>query len=129
MLRDHRADREKVSVIFGHKLSDDSLVFCHPNGAPLTPDVVSHEFAKIARRAGLKGIRLHDLRHTHTSLMLQQGIHPKVVSERLGHASIQMTLDTYSHVLPGIQEAAALRFDESMRAAEASGERVSEKVG
>jgi len=56
-------------------------------------------------------IRLHDARHTHASLMLKQGIHPKVVQERLGHASIQMTLDTYSHVAPGIQEAAAQSFD------------------
>ena len=57
-------------------------------------------------------IRLHDARHTHASLMLKQGIHPKVVQERLGHSSIQMTIDTYSHVAPGIQEAAANRFDE-----------------
>jgi integrase len=64
----------------------------------------------------LKGIRLHDLRHTHASLMLKQGIHPKIVSERLGHASIQITLDIYSHVLPGLQKAAALKFDEGLLA-------------
>ena len=62
-------------------------------------------------------MHLHDLRHTHASLLLQQGVHPKVVSERLGHANIQITLDTYSHLLPGLQEAAALRFDESMEKA------------
>lgn len=56
-------------------------------------------------------IRFHDLRHTHATLMLKQGIHPKIVSERLGHASVAITLDTYSHVLPGLQEAAAERFD------------------
>jgi len=61
---------------------------------------------------GMKGLRLHDARHTHASLMLKQGIHPKIVQERLGHASIQITLDTYSHVAPGLQEAAANRFDE-----------------
>jgi len=66
----------------------------------------------LATRAGVKVIRLHDARHTHASLMLKQGIHPKVVQERLGHASIQMTLDTYSHVAPGLQEAAAASFDE-----------------
>ena len=57
-------------------------------------------------------IRLHDARHTHASLMLKQGIHPKIVQERLGHASIQITLDTYSHVAPGLQQAAANRFDD-----------------
>jgi integrase len=65
-----------------------------------------------ANRIGLKGIRLHDARHTHASLMLKQGIHPKVVQERLGHASIKITLDVYSHVAPGIQQAAANKFDE-----------------
>jgi integrase len=58
---------------------------------------------------------LHDARLTHASLMLKQGIHPKIVQERLGHASIQMTLDTYSHVAPGLQEAAAKRFDDVVK--------------
>ena len=65
----------------------------------------------LAARASVKVIRLHDARHTHASLMLKQGVHPKIVQERLGHASIQITLDTYSHVAPGIQEAAAAQFD------------------
>ena len=59
-------------------------------------------------------MRLHDLRHTHASLLFLQGIHPKIVYERLGHANIQITLDTYSHLLSGMQEAAALKFDESL---------------
>ena len=63
------------------------------------------------RRAGLGNVRLHDARHTHASLMLKQGIHPKVVQERLGHSSIQVTLDTYSHVAPGLQQNAAETFD------------------
>ena len=60
-------------------------------------------------------MRFHDLRHTHASLMLRQGVHPKVVSERLGHATVSITLDVYSHVTPGIQEAAALRFEEGLQ--------------
>ena len=64
----------------------------------------------LAARAGLKVIRLHDARHTHASLMLKQGVHPKIVQERLGHASIKITLVTYSHVAPGLQEAAAESF-------------------
>jgi integrase len=65
----------------------------------------------LAIKTGIKPIRLHDARHTHASLMLKAGIHPKVVQERLGHASIQITLDTYSHVSPGLQEVAAVQFD------------------
>ena len=68
----------------------------------------------LATHAGVKVIRLHDARHTHASLMLKQGTHPKIVQERLGHASIQITLDTYSHVAPGLQAAAAARFDEAL---------------
>jgi integrase len=64
-----------------------------------------------AARFGLKVIRLHDARHMHASLMLKQGVHPKIVQERLGHATIAVTLDTYSHVAPGLQEAAAAGFD------------------
>jgi len=64
------------------------------------------------RHTRVKGIRLHNACHTHASLMLKQGVHPKIVQERLDHASIQITLDTYSHVIPGLQQAAAEHFDE-----------------
>ena len=96
----------------GLALTEDDLVFCRVDGKPLLPNSISHAWTKLANRTGLKSIRLHDVRHTHASLMLKQGIHPKVVQERLGHASIQITLDTYSHVAPGIQQAAADRFDD-----------------
>lgn len=92
-----------------------SLVFAHDDGSPILPDSLSHAFTRIAYRAGLQGVRFHDLRHTHATLMLQQGIHPKIVSERLGHGSVSITLDTYSHVTPGLQEAAAKRFGEGLR--------------
>ncbi len=68
---------------------------------------------EIAKRAELT-LRLHDLRHTHATLMLKSGVHPKIVSERLGHATVAFTLDTYSHVVPGLQEAAARMFDETI---------------
>jgi integrase len=61
---------------------------------------------------------LHDARHSHASLLLRQGVHPKIVQERLGHSSIQVTLDTYSHVAPGLQEAAAAGFDDIVRTRE-----------
>ena len=69
----------------------------------------------LAGQAAVKVIRLHDARHTHASLMLKQGTHPKIVQERLGHASIQMTLDIYSHVAPGLQQAAAEGFDRMLK--------------
>ena len=96
----------------GIPLTDDDLVFSQPDSKPLRPDSITHAWIKLVRRIGLKGIRLHDARHSHASLMLKAGIHPKIVQERLGHAIIQITLDTYSHVAPGLQEAAANRFDE-----------------
>ena len=66
-------------------------------------------------------MRLHDLRHTHATLMLKSGVHPKIVSERLGHASVAITLDTYSHMVPGLQETAARAFDEALRIADLGG--------
>ena len=112
LLGKYRQDRTALLADFEKKLEDSDLVFCQLNGSPLLPSTISQAWRRIAIRAGLKGVRLHDARHTHASLMLKQGIHPKVVQERLGHASIQTTLDIYSHVTPGIQQAAANRFDE-----------------
>ena len=77
------------------------------------PDTISHAWVKIVKRAGIKHFRFHDGRHTHASLLLKQNMHPEVVRERLGHATISTTLDLYSHVAPGLQEAAAARFDEA----------------
>lgn len=113
VLREHREKQALERAMLGIPLKDDDLVFSQLNGKPLLPNTVTHAWIKLVRRTGLKGIRLHDARHTHASLMLKQGIHPKVVQERLGHSSIHITLDTYSHVAPGLQEAAAARFDQA----------------
>jgi len=111
LLRKHRIEEQAQRILLGKSLDDGDLVFCHPDGSPLDPGTVTHTFARVITEAGLSRIRFHDLRHTHATLMLKQGVHPKIVSERLGHASVAITLDTYSHVLPGLQEAAAERFD------------------
>ncbi len=87
-----------------------NFVFCHSGGEPLQPASVSKAFQRAASDAGLEGLRFHDLRHTHASLMLAEGVHLKVVSERLGHSSIAITADTYSHVQPTVQRGAADRF-------------------
>ena len=92
-------------------------MFRYLNGSPILPRAFSGAFSKIMHRAGLEGCRLHDARHAHAALMLRQGVHPKVVSERLGHSRIGITLDTCSHVTPGLQEAAALHFEEALKEA------------
>ena len=117
MLRSHRESQERDAALLGIELTDETLVFCHVvDGAPLRPDTLGQAFRRKARQIGLPGVRLHDLRHTHASLMLPQGVNPKTVAERLGHASVTITLDTYSHLLPGIQEAAVAGFDAAMEA-------------
>jgi integrase len=87
-----------------------NLVFTADSGVPLTPDVVSRWFREAAEAAGVRSIRLHDLRHTHATLMLAAGVPVKVVSQRLGHASVQLTLDVYAHVLPAMDADAVQRF-------------------
>jgi len=86
---------------------ESGLVFTLENGEALDPESVSRYFRQAVKLSLLPPIRLHDLRHTHATLALQAGIHPKVVSERLGHATISITLDTYSHAIPALQEEAA----------------------
>jgi integrase len=113
-LKGHRERQEADLALVGASIRDDALVFSRLDGSPYLPDTVSHAFTKITHRAGLKGIRLHDLRHAHASLMLRQGVHPKIVQERLGHSTIAVTLDTYSHVTAGLQEAAALKFEQEL---------------
>jgi len=130
VLREHYEKANLERTMLGIPLKDDDLVFCQPNGSPLLPNTVTHAWIKLVRRSGLKPIRLHDARHTHASLMLKQGAHPKVVQERLGHAGIQITLDTYSHVAPGLQEAAAKRFDDVLNGRYNKREKeVIEKIG
>ena len=112
LLKEHQEKQKLERVMLGIPLTDSDLVFSTLEGKPFRPNTITRAWTMLATRAGLRIIRLHDARHTHASIMLKQGIHPKIVQERLGHASIQMTLDTYSHVAPGLQEAAAKRFDE-----------------
>jgi integrase len=86
---------------------ETGLVFTAESGQALDPESVSRYFRQAVKKAMLPQIRLHDLRHTHATLALQAGVHPKVVSERLGHATVSITLDTYSHAIPALQEEAA----------------------
>jgi len=111
LLKEYKERQVIESAMLGVSLNDNDLIFSRLDGAPLRPNTVTHAWKVLAARAGLNVIRFHDARHTHASLMLKAGTHPKIVQERLGHSSIVMTLDTYSHVAPGLQEAAADKFD------------------
>jgi integrase len=109
VLRAHRKRQAAEQLAWGPAYQDSGLVFVREDGVPYSPDYVTRAFRKAVARAGAPKIRLHDLRHTWASLALTAGINPKVVSERLGHATVSFTLDTYSHVMPGLQEDAAAK--------------------
>ncbi len=119
-LQQQRVLQLEQRLLAGAAWHDTGHVFTNPDGTSLSPDGVSRAFSQIMAVLGLSGVRLHDLRHTHATLMLKMGVHPKIVSERLGHANIGITLDTYSHVLPGLQEAAAEAFEQGLAGASAA---------
>jgi integrase len=111
-LEKHRERQEQQRAIVGAAWVDNDLVFTNALGEPVRGNhILERHFAPILRRIGLPPMRFHDLRHTAATLLLMQGIHPKVVSEMLGHSTISMTLDTYSHVLPDMQRDATAAFD------------------
>lgn len=116
-LRQHRVKQAEALLKLGIRLSDDHHVVMRADTLPLQPRSVTHMFELFLRHRGLTRIRFHDLRHSHATHLLANGVHPKVAQERLGHSSIAITLDLYSHVLPGMQADAAARVDAALRAA------------
>ena len=111
LLRSHRKTQAEARLLAGPAYQDNGLVFATSIGTPVEPGNLLRSWRKIRTEAGMPALRIHDLRHAHATLRLSQGVHPKVVPERLGHASANITLNTYSHVLPGLQEAAAAQLD------------------
>ncbi len=109
--------QREQTEIQGMEWRESGYVFCHADGSPFYPNTVSKRFSELVKKARIPHVRLHDMRHTHATLMLKEGVNPRTVAERLGHSSVVITLDTYSHVLPGLQEEAALKFEEGMRRA------------
>ena len=118
-LREHRGKQVLLKVELGDAWGDHGLVFPGALGQPLDPATLTRNFKKLAGRVGMSHVRLHDLRHFHATMLLKSGTHLKVVQERLGHASIAITADTYSHVAPGLQKAAAEAFSDAMEQATA----------
>lgn len=102
--------RGQVESELSRRVTEDDYVFCTASGAPIHPDRFTQIFNKLVLRAGVPRRRLHDLRHTHATLLLKAGVPIKVVSERLGHATPGFTMATYQHVLPGMQAEAARTF-------------------
>ena len=121
-LKHHRAAQDELRLGQGGDYQDADLVFCLPDGSPWSPSAFSLAFGRLLRKTTLPQIRFHDLRHTHASQLLAQGVHPKIVSERLGHANIGITLDCYSHVLPGLQQEAVAAYDRALRASMGGGD-------
>lgn len=114
MLRGHQGRQLLYKIDTGDVYKDNGLVFPGPRGGLLDPSVVTRNFEKLARRAGYPGIRLHDLRHAHAAGLIKAGIHPKVVQDRLGHASAAFTMQVYGHLAAGLQGKAAEAFAELM---------------
>lgn len=110
-LRKHLALQQTERRFNVKRWQENDLIFPSMIGTPMDPTNLTHFHGELIGKIGLPKIRFHDLRHTAATLMLQEGIHPKVVQERLGHSTITMTLDQYSHVLPGMQDEAAERLD------------------
>ena len=106
-LRGHRQRQHGERAEWGADYQDGDLVVTKENGEPIQPHTFSQSFERLIRKASLRPIRLHDLRHTHATLALKAGVPVKVVSERLGHESPAFTLKQYAHVLPGMQAEAA----------------------
>ena len=110
MLRQHRAWQSQHILTLGGVYEDHDLAFAGPLGRPVYPDQLTHAFKAIARKTGFPNMRLHDLRHGHASGLVRAGVHPRVVQERLGHASAAFTMQVYGHVAAGLQEEAAIAF-------------------
>jgi integrase len=114
-LRRHRAKQAEGLLKLGVKLGPEHHVVAREDGLPMQPRSLSQAFRKFLRARGLDPVRLHDLRHSHATAMLRAGVHPKVAQERLGHSSVSVTIDLYSHVMPGMQAEAVARVDAALQ--------------
>lgn len=115
LVRVLRISKAERMLKTGTDFNEDDFLCLREDGFPWLPDVLSHRFTDLIRTLDVTHVRFQDLRHTFATLSLCQGIHPKVVSEMLGHSSVNITLDTYSHVLPDMQDQAASLIDDVLR--------------
>jgi integrase len=111
-LRAHKAEAIKDALASGQTYDRTGFVFSRPDGRPLSMSIVGKSWTRLNALAGVPQVRFHDLRHTAATLLLSRGVHPKVVSELLGHSTVAITLDVYSHVIPSMQREAAQVMDD-----------------
>jgi integrase len=111
-LLSHRVTQNKERQWAGNKWQDDGFVFTTGLGTPMHPDDISRLLPTVLKAAKLPKVRFHDLRHSCATLLLSLGVHPKLVQETLGHSSYQLTMDTYSHMIPALRNEVADRMDE-----------------
>ncbi len=116
VLKEHYKYSQAAYATLGKDFNRECLVFCHfDTDKPYQPNTVSLAFTRIARKARLKHISLHEARHTMATIMLTQKVHPKMVQERCRHTSIRTTMDLYSHVIPGMHDEAARTLDDALK--------------
>jgi integrase len=114
-LKEHRVHQSEVRSKAGDKWRENGIIFCSVYGGFFNPAKVLEIFKQLLKDAGLPHMRFHDLRHSAATILLVAGVHPKVVQERLGHSTIAMTMDVYSHVLPSMQQEAAEKIDDMFK--------------
>jgi len=116
-LREQRRCQAELKLALGPDYEDHGLVVCMDSGRPWAPNSLRQSFKRLCERAGLQGLRFHDLRHWNATMLLRAGVDPGTTAKQLGHSRVQTTLDIYSHVLPDMQRAAANAIDKQLRAA------------
>lgn len=110
-LKKHQIKQKEMKLLFGQGYDDHNLVFAREDGKPMYPRQLAIVFNRIIKQANVPKIRIHDLRHTHATLLLELGVNPKIVAERLGHSSVKITLDVYSHVTTEMQKDTAKKLE------------------
>jgi integrase len=117
LLKEHRESQENLKRDLGSDYHDGDLVCCREDGKTWRPSAFTSSYRALLKRRKVDNIRFHDLRHSHASQLFRDKVNAKVISERLGHSKVAFTLDVYSHLLPGMQNEAAVKTDERLRAA------------
>jgi integrase len=114
-LIEHRNAQEQMKIKAGDRWREQRLVFCNRFGEYFNSDVLLRIFHGLLNKAGLPDMRFHDLRHSAATILMAAGVHPKMVQERMGHSTIAMTMDIYSHVLPSMQQEVAEKIDDMFK--------------